>query len=120
VQFRSYRQQDAQELLRYLLDGVRTEEIARLAPPPRAGKAEPPPPQRKAAAARPRESAQATTAGPTATATAKPGPPPPTFIDVLFGGVLESTVTCHACHSVPTHPPTHLRPRPTAPKGEAD
>ena len=33
--FRGYRQQDAHELLRYLLDGVRAEEIKRLRPPRR-------------------------------------------------------------------------------------
>jgi ubiquitin carboxyl-terminal hydrolase 16/45 len=78
VQFRSYRQQDAQELLRYLLDGVRTEEIARLAPP-----------------------ATTKTKTKAEQSSTPKASPPATFIDDLFGGVLESTVTCHDCHSVP-------------------
>jgi len=87
-QFRGFQQQDAHELLRHLLDGVRTEEITRrrhaimnhfyLPVKPNSSSDVDPKLKRKLKIYG-RESAH-------------------TFVDQLFGGQLQSTVICETCH----------------------
>jgi len=98
-QFRSYRQQDSQELLRCLLDGVRMEEIARLSPPKTTDFGQGEGKQAKEAKGRAKQGHSAKQAKNVEEPVAH-HPPPPTFIDFIFGGILESTITCHSCHFV--------------------
>jgi len=106
-QFRSYRQQDSQELLRCLLDGVRMEEIARLSPPKTTDFGQGEGKQAKEAKGRAKQGHSAKQAKNVEEPVAH-HPPPPTFIDFIFGGILESTITCHSCHFVHLHPRSPL------------
>lgn len=66
-QFRGYQQQDSHELLRYLLDGLSTEELC------------------------------AKKTDPSSSESHKSQPETPTFVDAIFGGQLSSTVHCVEC-----------------------
>eukprot|EP00268_Persea_americana_P040468 TRINITY_DN40204_c0_g1_i2.p1 TRINITY_DN40204_c0_g1~~TRINITY_DN40204_c0_g1_i2.p1 ORF type:complete len:1010 (-),score=211.69 TRINITY_DN40204_c0_g1_i2:505-3534(-) len=68
-QFRGYQQQDSHELLRYLLDGLHTEELGARKPLISSSEV---------------EVASGTTSV-------------PTFVDVIFGGQLSSTICCVEC-----------------------
>jgi ubiquitin carboxyl-terminal hydrolase 16/45 len=93
--FRSYQQQDSQELLRYLLDALKTEEIQRMRQGILAvfkvssGK--------KAALGHLSPSDKDTIKK---FGNAVYGEP--TYVDEVFGGVLFSTITCAECHSCST------------------
>ncbi|EIN08933.1 cysteine proteinase [Punctularia strigosozonata HHB-11173 SS5] len=106
-QYLDFRQQDAHEFLRQLLDAMRMEEldiIKKRQPPPakdkrkRRRRIEPPTPQG------PSQEPQPSSSDPTPTS-----PPPPaattafalqSLSDMLFGGKLESFVVCERCNHV--------------------
>ncbi|RUS28574.1 hypothetical protein BC938DRAFT_481721, partial [Jimgerdemannia flammicorona] len=89
-QFRGMRQQDAHELMRFLLDGVRGEEVQFLK------KLQPPREQKPKSKRKRRKSAS--TSAPEPAIQARPEPRP--LVDTVFGGQLVSVIVCDVCKSV--------------------
>ncbi|XP_063812461.1 ubiquitin carboxyl-terminal hydrolase 16 [Pseudophryne corroboree] len=87
AQFRGYQQQDSQELLRYLLDGMRGEEIQRVS----------------SAISKTLQDAAETIDESEMKKLIKDYEKRraiPNFVDRLFGGELTSTIMCETCHTV--------------------
>ncbi|KAG8450269.1 hypothetical protein GDO86_002790 [Hymenochirus boettgeri] len=84
VRFKGYQQQDSQELLRYLLDGMRGEEVQRISLAmckALHGTSEEEEVKKKVKECEKRRVI-------------------PNFVDCLFGGELTSTIMCEECHTV--------------------
>ncbi|KAG8756743.1 hypothetical protein FRC12_010477 [Ceratobasidium sp. 428] len=108
-QYLGYRQQDAHELLRHLLDGMRMEEmdiIKKRNPPPPKSKhkskhSRPSSPERSDTL---KPSAPPSSAGPDASPNPAAGPVPDDplvpFADMVFGGALASMLVCEGCKHV--------------------
>ncbi|KAM9320362.1 ubiquitin carboxyl-terminal hydrolase 16 [Gastrophryne carolinensis] len=87
IRFRGYQQQDSQELLRYLLDGMRGEEIQRAS----------------SAISKTLQDASAKIEDDEVKKIVKDCEKRraiPNFVDRLFGGELTSTIMCETCHTV--------------------
>ena len=93
-EFAGRAQQDSQEVLRHLLEGIRSEEVSRIQA---ANKA-----RTEAEVAAHPPTAQTSQAGSSAGTASPavrppPAPDPPTAVDEIFGGELRSTVVCLQC-----------------------
>ncbi|CAE6457633.1 unnamed protein product [Rhizoctonia solani] len=95
-QYLGYRQQDAHELLRHLLDGMRMEELDMIK------KRNPPPPARTK-----RQSQPSPNDTPTSingkngqSSTSIDSDPPIPFADMVFGGTLASILVCEGCKHI--------------------
>uniref|UniRef100_A0A6Q2ZJQ4 Ubiquitin carboxyl-terminal hydrolase n=1 Tax=Esox lucius TaxID=8010 RepID=A0A6Q2ZJQ4_ESOLU len=101
VRFKGFQQQDSQELLRYLLDGMRAEEIKRVS----SGISE----------ALKQQGRDAEQCKKLVKEYERNGAPK-TFVDQVFGGELTSTVMCQQCKTVQTPDLDNLKPQEDIPE----
>ena len=106
-EFAGRSQQDSQEVLRHVLEGIRSEEVTRIqAQDQSVAETESKPAEADATStgsSMPSSSAPAAmdaTSVPAAPKRAPPGPDPPTVVDHIFGGNLRSTVVCLSCKAL--------------------
>lgn len=103
--FRGRQQQDAHELLRYILDAAREEERKKLTGQLSATPVTPTFQQKPSSSKNKTSSntVSSSSSSPVTTPIKKSSSPPPkTWIDAIFGGELESRVTCLTCKNIST------------------